>query len=176
MKIYQLQELSKATDDFYEQVAIYKGISYDEAKYTVKISEIEPLRAEISRALQLPRIGTYRRYFWINGWPYKVPYSLSEMTAAQYMDLTTFIDSDIVQNLHNIITVMVKRKGNQPKFSDMVRMKVDAQVGLSMAVFFCKYWKMLNEAGQDFSQEVAKVVGLNKVGDGRLLYTEFSKL
>lgn len=176
MKIYQLQELSKATDDFYEQVAIYKNISYEEARYTTKISEVDRLRKEITESLRLPKVGSYRRYFWINGWPYRVPYSLSEMSAAQYMDLTTFIDQDIIKNLHNIITIMVKTKGNQTKFADMVRMKVDSQVALSMAVFFCKYWKMLKEADQSFSVEVANLVGLSKDGDGRLLYTEFSKL
>lgn len=172
MKIYQLQELAKAGDDIFEQIAIYEGITYEEAKRNTKVSELKKKAAEIERKLAIPERGQMRKWFWLRGMPYRVPYSISEMSAAQYIDLTTFIDADMVANLHNIIAVMICKNGNQKKVAEKVRKYVNSDVALSMAVFFCQYWSVLKQIGQNSLEEAAKVAGLNEGGDGRLLYSE----
>lgn len=177
MKLYQFQQLAKAdkSEDLFELIAIYTGRDYNEVKHTVKVSEFDMWRKRIEKELRLPETGQYRKWFRLGWRLYRVPYSIDQWSAQQYIEVTTFVDRGIIDNCHFIIAAMLKSR-NKKRLADRIQKRLDARVALSMAVFFCKFWKALRASDPDYSAEEAKAVGSNGDGDGRLLYSEFTSI
>ena len=202
VKQYQdLYYIHKGTDDdidkIIQSVCVLTGLS-ERGVEDLPLPVFNKISAELSRIFSKDIQGQAQSFINIGGAKYGINYLPATLTAGQYVEVQTWMQTNVIENLHKIfasIVYQVKGKGifkkrlkynpdNHNQVSEAILSCRFADVYFS-CVFFLELWKSSINSLADYLEKEGKKKGVNpiqmrdilkNISDGYIMQSGFQNL
>lgn len=154
-----------------KMVSIVNGKTVDELE-SLPIDELKKQLAEFNQIEKLTENTKVKMNFKIKGRRFECIWRTQKLTAAQYIDVTSFCknEKEIINNIHNILAAICVEKtwygkklkydgNNHKEISELFLNNMSITIAYPIMLFFCNYFKELSNNIQIYlEQEMVKTM------------------